>query len=163
MSIEEIYASAPSGKGNVIIHALQIEIANQKPLRFCTGFKDRMLGVNGKLEWFEAASIEIALPSRNTSGQQEISFGTPNVNGEVRGHIKRALESSELVMLELSEFLAANQMTPISKPLRMPMVGASLDGIIASFKCSYKDLLNLSFGDRNRYTADTAIGLRFSQ
>lgn len=162
MSIEAVYASALPGKENVIIHALVVDIAGHEPIRFCDGFKDRMLGIDGVMYEFKCGSIEVSLPSLDTSGQQTLKFGVPNITGAIRKHVQDAVNSGQTVYLTYVDYLAGDVTDPIRQPVIMPVTGASIEGITAVFQGSYKDLLNLAFGDRNRYTSETAPGLRFS-
>lgn len=163
MSIEEVYASALAGNENVIIHALVIDNPGREPVRFCDGFRDRMLGVDGVAYEFKCGSIELSLPAKNTSGQQSLRFAVPNLTGEIRQHINASLNAGQSVYMTYLEYLAGDPMTPISRPIRMHINGASIEGIAAIFQGSYKNLLSLAFGDKNRYTSASAPGIRFSQ
>lgn len=160
--LEQVYASGMPDKKNAFVYAIRVLIPNREPVRFCNGYRDRMLGENGVSHHYVAGSLEIALPAKNTSGQQNLRFAVPNIDGTIRKYIGDAMASGEVVRMVYTEYRAGDLMTPSSEPIDMEVKGASIEGIMAIFQGSYKDLLNLAFGDANRYTAETAPGLKFS-
>lgn len=153
-----VYASAPTGE--VIIPSLEIQIPNGEPVRICDGFEDHLLGVDGEYKLFEAGSLSIALPAKNTTGQQALTFGVPNANGLAQRYVDDALESGVRVPLIYREYLASDKSAPARRPYVLTMGGGVFEGMEAQFEASYYDLLNSAW-PRERYTAETAPGIKY--
>lgn len=153
-----VYASAPTDE--VIIPALIIDVPDAEPIRICCGFEDHLLGVDGAYQHFEAGSLSIALPKKDTSGQQSLTFGVANVNGIAQRHVDTALESGESVLMTYLEFLASDKSAPASRPYKMILAGGQFEGVEAQFEGSYQDLLNTAW-PRERYTAQNAPGIKY--
>jgi hypothetical protein len=153
-----VYASAPTDE--VIIPTLEIQIPNGEPIRICSGFEDQVLGVDGVYHLFEAGSLSIALPKKDTSGQQTLTFGVANVSGIAQSYIDESLESGEQVPLIFREYLVSDKSAPARRPYTMVLVGGRLEGGEAQFEGSYQDLLNQAW-PRERYTAQNAPGIKY--
>lgn len=156
--LQTVYASAPTDE--VIIPTLEIQIPNGEPIRICHGFEDHELGVDGTYKLFQAASISIALPAKNTTGRQTLTFGIANANGLVQKHIDDALAVGVVVPMIYREYLASDKSAPAHKPYKMVMGGGVLEGMEAQLEASYYDLLNSSW-PRERYTATTAPAIKY--
>lgn len=157
--IQEVYASNPAG--SLIIPSLEVNIAGEVPIRICTGFENQMLGVDGVLQLFEAGSLAIALPSKNTSGMQTLNFGVAGVNSLVQKYMDLSLETGQPVAIIYREYLESDKMTPARKPYVMKLIGGTLeaDGE-AQLSAGFFDLLNLRWS-RETYTAENAPGIRY--
>lgn len=153
-----VYASAPTDE--VIIPTLEIQLPGGAPIRICVGFEDQYLGVDGAYQMFEAGSLSISLPSKNTSGQQTLAFGVAGVNGRAQRYVDQALESGVRIPLIYREYLESDKSAPARRPYTLVLSGGEFEGDEAQFEASYYDLLNTSW-PRERYTAATAPGLRY--
>ncbi|MFA5489612.1 MAG: DUF1833 family protein [Candidimonas sp.] len=153
-----VYASAPTGE--LIIPSLEILIPGTDPIRVCNGFEDQWLGVAGQYFLFEATPLAVALPSKNTSGQQTLSFGIPGVSGRAERQVDHALETGAQVKLIYREYLESDKSAPARRPYVMTMAGGVFEGPEVSFEASYYDLLNTAW-PRERYTAESAPGIKY--
>lgn len=153
-----VYASAPDSE--VIIPTLEIQIPTGDPIRICADFEDHVLGVDGVYHLFEAGAISIALPKKDTSGQQALTFGIANVSGRAQRYVDEALESGAQVKLIYREYLISDKSEPARRPYEMVLSGGQLEGGEAVFEGSYYDLLNAAW-PRERYTAQNAPGLKY--
>lgn len=153
-TLAEVYASAPAG--SLIIPTLEISIAGQTPIRICSGFEDQTLA--GML--FEAGSLSISLPNKNTSGMQTLNFGVAGVNSLVQTYIDIALETGEPVTITYREFLESDKTQPARRPYVMQLIGGTLQDGEASLSAGFFDVLNLRW-PRQVYTADNAPGIRY--
>lgn len=156
--LQTVYASAPTSE--VIIPTLEIQVPDGDPIRICQGFEDQLLGVDGVYQLFEAGSISIALPSKNTTGRQSLTFGVANANGLVQRHVDAALAEGVVVPMIYREYLASDKSAPAHKPYKMVMGGGVLEGMEAQLEASYYDLLNAAW-PRERYTAETAPAIKY--
>lgn len=153
-----VYASAPAGE--VIIATLEIVVPGHPPIRICDGYENHMLGVDGQMTHFEAGSLQVALPARNTTGQQTLSFGVANVNGIAQRYVDDALEAGEQVKLVYRAYLESDKSAPAERPRTMTLNGGQFQRGEAVFEAGYYDLLNAAW-PRERYTAETAPGIRY--
>lgn len=152
------YASAPTDE--VIIPSLQIVVPGEPIIRICNGYENQLLGVDGVLQEFEAGTLSISLPSKDTSGQQMLAFGISNVNGEVQRLLDKAIASNEQIPLVYAEYLLSDPSAPAKRPYRLTVTGGTLKGGDAQIQASYYDLLNSAW-PRERYTSKTAPGVRY--
>lgn len=156
--LAKVYASAPTDQ--VLIPSIEILVPGKPPIRICVGFENQLLGVNGVYHEFEAGSISIALPKKDTTGNQRLSFGVSNINGTAQEYIDSALESGVKIPLIYREYLSTDLSAPARKPYELIITGGSLVEGEARFEASYHDLLNSAWS-RERYTAETAPGIRY--
>ncbi len=158
--LEVVYASAPAG--HAIIPTLEIKTPTQGSIFLCTGFENRQLMVDGVMREFEASSIEISLPAKDSSGNQSLSFSVYAGDGRAQRYIDEALESGQEAMLVYREYLLSDPSQPIRRPISMVVRGGEFQGDIVVLEAGYFDLLNRAW-PRERYTAETAPGLRYFQ
>lgn len=156
--LQVVYASAPSDE--ILLPTLEIQIPGREPIRVVNGFEDQWLGVDGELVLFQACAMSIALPKKDTSGRQALTFGIGNVNGQLQEYIDAALEAGQPVPLIYREYLASDKSAPASRPHVLTMGGGVLEGDTAQFEAAYYDLLNAAW-PRERYTAENAPGLKY--
>jgi len=153
-----VYASAPTDE--VIIPTLEIQVSGRPPVRLCADFQDHDLGVDGIYYTFQACSLSIALPARNTSGQQNLSFALGSVDGQIDEYVDAALESGERVPLIYREYLASDKSAPARRPYTMVVAGGQFEGAEVQIDASFYDLLNAAW-PRQRYTVHNAPGLKY--
>jgi hypothetical protein len=153
-----VYASAPTGE--VLIPTLEIQTP-QETLRICTGFEDHWLGVDGQMALFQAGNLQVALPAKNTSGQQTLKFGLWNVSGRARRYVNEVLESGARAPVIYREYLSSDKSAPAKQPRILSLLGGQFEGDEAVFECGYYDLLN-SRWPREPYSAENAPGLKYT-
>lgn len=156
--LQEVYASNPAG--SMIIPTLEISIAELPSIRICTGFEDKLLGVDGVMQLFEAGSLSITLPNKNTSGMQTLSFGVAGVNEQVQKYFDQALATGQSVKVTYREYLESDMAQPARKPYVMELLGGALEGGEAQLSAGFFDVLNLRW-PREIYTAENAPGIRY--
>jgi hypothetical protein len=119
-----------------------------------------MLGVDGQLVLFEAAAVELSLPSRNASGQQTLRFGIAGANDRIRPIVDAMLESGQMVTLTSRTYLASDIAAPAERPYAMTVLSGGFENGAFVAEASYYDLLNTAW-PRERYTAETAPGIQY--
>lgn len=157
-ALEIIYASAPTDA--MLLYTLEVSAPGVTPVRIVQGYEDRMLGVNGQLVLFEAAAVELSLPSRNASGQQTLRFGIAGANERIRPIVDAMLESGQMVTLTSRTYLASDITAPAERPYVMTVLSGQFENGAFVAEASYYDLLNTAW-PRERYTAETAPGLQW--
>ncbi len=152
------YASAPTDE--VAIATLRIITPGLPEIRLCDGFEDFNFGVDGVLQPFEACQLTVALPAKNTSGQQTLSFGTGGIVDLAQQRVDAAIAADEVITLVFAEYFLSDRMNPTTRPLTMVLHGGQFAGDDMEFAGSYQDLLNLRWS-REMYTTENAPGLRY--
>lgn len=156
--IKQWRASAPTDDYGIV--SLEIVIPNYDSLRFCNGFDDRYLGVNGTPKLFIASPLAVALPNKNTSGQQTLRFGFAGVNAEAQRAVDQALKERQRIEMIYRFYLNSDIMEPAERPHVMTVVGGTFEEPNVVFEGSYYDLLNSAW-PRDRYTVESAPGIQW--
>lgn len=157
--IETVYASAPSE--HIILATLEILVPGQDPIRVVADYEDLTAKLeNGQEVTFQAGPFEYKEPSKNTDGQQTLTFAIANVTGEAQKAVEAALEADVEVPIIYRVYLSTDLTAPATKPYKMIMRGGSFEGMMVQIEAGYYDLLNTAW-PRLRYTAENAPGLRY--
>ena len=157
--IETVYASAPSKY--VILATLEILVPNHDPIRIVAGYEDVTATLEtGETVTFLQAPFDYKEPSKDTNGQQRLTFSIVNVTGEAQEAIDAAIEADVEVPINYRVYLSTDLAAPAKKPYKMTMRGGSFQGMAVQVEAGYFDLLNTAW-PRLRYTAEFAPGLRY--
>lgn len=157
--LETVFAS---GGNDVVIPTLELTCdAWAAPVLICGGFENHTcVTEDDRTLTFQAAGIEVALPKRDTSGQQMLTFAIDNVTGEAQRLIDAALEAGEMIHLTFRHYLASDKTAPAANPLKFVVREGSMRGSSVQINASFFDLINTAW-PRRFYTADFAPGLRY--
>lgn len=157
--IETVYASAPSDK--VILATLEILVPDYEPIRVVAAYEDLTATLEtGETVTFQAGPFEYKEPSKDTRGQQTLTFSIANVTGEAQKAVEAGLESDSEVPVNYRVFLSTDLTAPAKTPFKMTLRGGTFEGMMVQVEAGYYDLLNTAW-PRLRYTADIAPGLRY--
>jgi len=157
--IETVYASAPSDK--VILATMEILVPDYDPIRVVAAYEDLTATLEtGETVTFQAGPFEYREPSKDTRGQQTLTFSIANVMGKAQEAVELALEADKEVPVNYRVFLSNDLTAPAKTPIKMTLRGGTFEGIMAQIEAGYYDLLN-TLWPRLRYTADIAPGLRY--
>ncbi|MEX0496036.1 DUF1833 family protein [Raoultella terrigena] len=155
--LNRLYASSGS---EVIIETLQINIGSTVHF-FCKGYEDITATVeNGDVLTFSAASIDIALPARNSDGTQDLQFAISNIDGEVSTAIRKALENLEIGSLTYRQYISTDLSAPATVPYTLAIKSGSWTAIQAQITAGYMNVLDTAW-PRFRYTLNEFPGLRY--
>ena len=157
-ALSVVYASAPTNER--IIPAIRIQLVGHDPIYICADYEDHVMGVDGNMVTFQRASLSVALPAKNTTGQQTLVFGIPDTEGDVQRYVDDALEAGQPVELTYYEYLESDLSAPAKRPRTMTIVGGDFQDAQVQLQASYYDMLNASW-PRERYTAETAPGIKY--
>lgn len=157
--IETVYASAPSDK--VILATLEILVPGEDPIRVVAAYEDLTATLEtDETVTFQAGPFEYKEPSKDTRGQQTLTFAIANVTGEAQKAVEAALDADVEVPVNYRVFLSTDLTAPAKTPFKMTLRGGTFEGMMVQIEAGYYDLLNTSW-PRKRYTADFAPGLRY--
>lgn len=155
--LETVYASALSG--HVRIQTLEFVLPSETK-RICSGFDDQVLGLEtGGTAGFLASAMEVALPDRNASGQQLLTFAVENVTGEVQQGIDAALADGVTVDVGYREYLSSDLSAPAAPPLWFVLYDADFEDARAQLTASFFDIIGTGY-PRERYTVSRFPGLK---
>ncbi|EPM0699190.1 DUF1833 family protein [Klebsiella aerogenes] len=155
--LNRLYASSGS---EVIIETLQINIGDTVHY-FCKGYDDITATTeNGAVITFSAASIDIAIPARNSDGTQDLQFAISNINGEVSTAIRDALASLTNASLTYRQYVSTDLNAPASVPYTLAIKSGSWTALQAQITAGYMNVLDTAW-PRFRYTLNEYPGLRY--
>ncbi|GHC19531.1 DUF1833 family protein [Aidingimonas halophila] len=159
--LSTLYASAPVDE--VLIPTLEISHPSfpDGPILTCTGFEDHTVTLEtGEEVTFQGSGLDISLPSRDPSGQQNLQFAIENVTGIAQDAIDRALEAGGQIDVIYRSYIADQLSEPAEPPLKMVLVEPQFEGSTVQVTASFQDIINTAW-PRDRYTATFAPGLRY--
>lgn len=157
--LQTIYASAPTDVA--IIATLEVRVAGQTPIYLAHAYEDLVLGVPGVGNVaFEACSLEIALPNKDTTGNQSLNFGIGLVDSRAFNLVRIAQESGLPALLVYREYLSTDATQPARVPTVMTIAGGEFNGPTLQIEASYFDVLNFAW-PRQRYTVENAPGVKY--
>ena len=156
--LETVYASG----GDIIINTIELSCdAWAYSIFICGGFENQTcIDENGREITFTAAGISVALPKKNNTGAQSLTFAIDNITGEAQQLIDEALEAEERVILTFRAFLASDKSVPADTPYRMTVLSGDMQGTVVQVQAGFFDLLNTAW-PRDKYTAAFAPGLKY--
>ncbi|MGX1022524.1 hypothetical protein AB7M33_005200 [Pseudomonas sp. Y3 TE3536] len=158
-AIATLYASG--GKA-WIIPTLELRCpAWPAPIYLCAGFDDVVatLETGAKVK-FTASAFDAALPKRDDSGSQTLTFAIDNVTGVAQQLIDKALEARQKITLVFRIFLSSDLSAPAEKPYRMTVLSGFMEGASVQLQAGYTDYINLAW-PRRKYTLSFAPCLRY--
>jgi hypothetical protein len=157
-ALEIVYASG----GDIRISTLEISCpAWADALYLVQDFEDLVATTeSGLTVTFEASAIEVALPARDNSGTQTLTFVIDNVTGEAQRRLDESLAAEARVTIVYREYLASVLSEPAERPYRMTTFGGTMEGPTVQVEAGYYDLINMGW-PRDRYTTQFAPGLTY--
>jgi hypothetical protein len=158
-ALETLYASG--GKA-VIIPTLELFcIPWAAPIYICQGFEDITAKTEaGVTATFTASGFAAALPKRDNSGNQTLTFAIDNVTGDAQKLIDQALEARASIGLVFRIFISTDLTAPAERPYRMKVLSGFMQGPSVQLNAGYFDLVNLGW-PRRKYTLAFAPCLRY--
>lgn len=157
--LERVYASAPSDE--VIIPTLEIRHPAIDTIRTCAGFENQAVTLEDDSQvTFLASGLDVSLPARNASGQQNLTFAIENVTGIAQNAIDEAMQAGGDIRVIYRTYLASDLSAPAEPPLNMSLIGAEFEGSSVQVTASYQDIISQAW-PRERYSTDWAPGLRY--
>lgn len=157
--IETVYASAPSDQ--IILPTLEILVPGEEPIRVVAAYEDLTATLeNSETVTFKAGPFEYKEPSKDTSGNQTLTFAIANVTGEAQKAIDAALASDAQVPVNYRVFLSGGLSAPAKQPYKMILRGGTFEGMMVMVEAGYFDLLNTQW-PRKRYLSEDFPGLRY--
>jgi len=157
--LQRVFAS---GGTEVVIPTLEITCsAWSAPILLCNGFENHTcVTEDARTLVFVASAIEVALPKRDTSGTQVLTFGIDNVTGEAQQLIDQALEAGQRIHLTFRHYLSSDLSAPAETPLKFVVRDGVMEGGALQINAAFFDMINTAW-PRFYYTPEFAPGLRY--
>ncbi|HCF7269641.1 TPA: DUF1833 family protein [Pseudomonas aeruginosa] len=131
------------------------------PILICQGFKDlTCMTEDGRLLTFVAGAIDVSIPKRDNSGNQNVGFAIDNVTGFAQQYIAEAIDAGEPVTLVLRIYLESDLTAPAERPYRMRVKGAEFESLTVQVEAGYYDLINTA-ALRHIYNVSEFPGLKY--
>lgn len=157
--IETVYASAPSS--DVILPTMEILVPGYEPIRVVAAYEDLTATLEtDETVTFKQGPFEYKEPSKDTNGQQTLTFSIANVTGEAQQAVEYALENDVEVAVNYRVFLSTDLTAPAKTPYKMILRGGQFQGMMVEIEAGYFDLLNTQW-PRKRYNNEEHPGLRY--
>ncbi|GLO14714.1 hypothetical protein PPUJ20028_32970 [Pseudomonas putida] len=132
------------------------------PVYICSAFEDLVATTeDGVLATFTAAAFDAALPKRDNSGNQSLTFAIDNVTGVAQQLIDQALEARQKINMIFRTYLSSDLSAPAEKPYRMNVLSGFMEGATVQLQAGYFDFVNLAW-PRRKYTLDFVPALRYT-
>lgn len=157
--LSRLYAS---GGTEVLIPTLELECtAWAAPERICHGFEDiTATDENGVAKTYQAGGIQLALPKRDTTGTQLLTFAVDNVSGRAQQLLDASIEAQARVRLTFRQYLSTDLSAPADRPLKFDVRDMVMQGSVVQITAAFFDLINTAW-PRRYYTAEFAPGIKY--
>lgn len=157
--LERLYAS---GGPELIFYMVEMTCpAWSDSIRIVQGYDDiTVIDENGRTVTFMAGGIDIALPARDASGNQTLSFAIDNVTGEAQAHIDGAINSRQQITIILRTYIDTDLTAPSERPFTATVLTADISGATVKVGAGFFDMINYAW-PRKLYTKSFAPGLTY--
>ena len=157
-ALRTIYASDPTD--TVLISTLEIQLPGET-VRLVSDYTDMVLGVDGVGQMFEACALDIALPTKDNSGNQSLQFAIGILDDDrINELVESAMNAGQPIYLVYREYLSTDTSAPASAPIKMTVIGGEFNQDNFGIEASYFDMLNTAW-PRQRYTLANAPGTKY--
>lgn len=157
--LNRLYAS---GGGEVIIDTLQITVGGHD-YWLTRGWDDVTVTLeNGAQATFIGSAIDVALPSRNADGTQDLKFAISNIDGVVSTAIRNALDDLSDASLTFRRYLSTDLLAPAVPPFSLAIKEGYWTAMEVQITAGYMNILDTAW-PRYRYTLPDFPGLRYLQ
>ena len=155
--LNRLYASSGS---EVILRTLEVNDGVTRHL-LVGGWEDITARLEtGENATFTACGLDVALPTRNADGTQDLTFTVCNITGEISAYVRELLASGRQCEIVARTYVSTDLLAPAEPPQRYKLKGGSWTSTEASLTAGYFNLLETAW-PRNFYTPDIFPGTRY--
>lgn len=153
-----------SGGPEVLIITLELSCPLwAAPICICPGFSDYVCGTeDDRTLVFKGQGIDVALPKKDSSGSQNLTFAIDNLSGEPQRLIDEALEADERVNLVLRKYLSTDLTQPAERPYRLIVRDTQSERTQVQITAGLFDLTEYAW-PRDLYDTQFAPDLKYMQ
>lgn len=125
------------------------------PILLTHGFEDlTATAEDGRVLTFKAGGIDVAMPKKDNTGNQTVTFAIDGVTGEAQNLIQAAIDAEKRVRLTLRLYLNSDLTAPAQRPYFMTVRSGSLEVEHVEVQAGYFDMIGTKY-PRDNYNADT--------
>lgn len=159
--LSELYAS---GGRDVILHTIELQCpAWTDPICIVKDFRDHtIITEDARTLTAKASGMAIALPKRDATGTQNLTFAIDNVRSEASRLLRAANENRQLVTLIYRCYLASDLSAPAERPIKFIVRSYKAQAQHVEITAGLFDLINLRW-PRHKYDAEFSPGLKYLQ
>lgn len=160
-TLKRLYAS---GGSEVLLYLIELQSAAwPDSIRIARGYDNPTVTTeDGRTLTFTGAGIDVALPKKDASGNQNVRFAIDNVTGEAQQLIETAIDAGQKITLTLRTYISTDLAAPADFPFVATVKSASFDTGTVQVDAGFFDLINTSW-PRDLYTTVFAPGLKYMQ
>lgn len=157
--LARLYAS---GGTEVLLYTVELTSAAwSDSIRICQGFEDHVVTTeDGRTVRFTGAGIDLSLPRRDASGNQNLRFAIDNVTGEAQQLIEQAIDADARIVLTMRTYIYPDLAAPAEFPFVATVKSAQFGGTSVQVDAGFFDLINTSW-PRDLYTTNFAPGIKY--
>lgn len=156
-ALSTLYASSGS---DVILDTLQINIGDEV-IYLVKAYDDITATTEaGDVVTFTAASIDVALPKRNSDGTQDLQFAVSNIFGEVSTAVRKAIAGQVTATITYRRYVSSDLGAPAESPYTLVVKSGQWNNTEAQIVAGYANVLDTAW-PRYRYTLPYFPGLRY--
>lgn len=159
--LKRLYAS---GGDEVLLYLLELSCpAWTDTIRIARGFDNPTVTTEDmRTVTFTGAGIELALPKKDASGNQNVRFAIDNVTGEAQKMIEDAISAGQRITLTLRTYISTDLAAPADFPFVATVKSAQFDRSRVQVDAGFFDLINTAW-PRLLYTTVFAPGLKYME
>jgi len=125
-----------------------------EPILLTHGFEDITATTeDGRTLTFKAGGIDVAMPKKDNTGNQTVTFAIDGVTGEAQNLIQAAIDVEERMRLTLRLYLSTDMTAPAQRPYFMTVRSGTLEVDHVEVQAGYFDMIGTKW-PRDVYSAD---------
>lgn len=160
-TLKRLYAS---GGTEVLLYLVELaSSAWSDTVRIAHGYDNPTVTTeDGRTVTFTGAGIQLALPKKDASGNQDVRFAIDNVTAEAQKLIEDAIAAGAKITLTLRTYISTDLTAPADLPFVATVKAAQFDTGKVQVDAGFFDLINMAW-PRDLYTLPFAPGLAYMQ
>ncbi|MDF3863455.1 DUF1833 family protein [Pseudomonas denitrificans (nom. rej.)] len=135
-----------------------VEIASDawsSPILLTHGFEDITATTeDGRTLTFKAGGIDVAMPKKDNTGAQTVTFAIDGVSGEAQNLIQAAIDAERRIRLTLRLYLSTDLSKPSQRPYYMTVRSGTLETDHVEPQAGYFDMIGTKW-PRDNYNSDS--------
>lgn len=159
--LQELYAQSGD---DVILHTLELNSTGwPAPVVLVQDFSDHDITTEDARQLTaQASGMSVALPSRDNTTAQKLTFAIDGVRQRATGLIRQSLVSQETIKLTYRVYLASSLLLPAEPPIHLDVHAVKASANRVEVTAGLFDLIDMKW-PRDVFNSINAPALRFMQ
>lgn len=158
--LAQVYAQG----GDVILHTIELtsEAWGTDPIVLVRDYQDHEITTeDGRVLTAKASGMDVALPKRDASGAQNITFALDGVRPEATRLLRQAQESNSKISLTYRSYLYSDLSEPAEQPYFFIVRSFTAQADTVQITAGLFDIIDMRW-PRKVYDSNTAPGLKYA-